>query len=118
MFNDADWNREWNNLEQLIDTFETMSASEDDMRAKVRLETAIKHLERGIKSGGTLKSTSRIRFDQRLLLVSFDARRADYTKRLIPIPDRSVGFPRCVVDRIVRWRTHAAAAGRALLGPW
>ena len=54
-FNDADWNREWNNLEQLIDTFETMSASEDEaIRAKVHIETAIKHLERGIKRWGGL----------------------------------------------------------------
>ena len=54
-FNDADWNREWNNLEQLIDTFETMSASEDEaIRAKGHIETAIKHLERGIKRWGGL----------------------------------------------------------------
>jgi len=54
-FNDADWNKEWNNLAYLLDTFETMRASENEaIRAKGHIEKAIKHLERGIKRWAVL----------------------------------------------------------------
>lgn len=54
-FTDADWNREWNNLEYFLDTFEKMSASEEEaVRAKGHIEAAIRHLERGIKRWGGL----------------------------------------------------------------